>query len=137
MSSPPPARRQSLQRRPPRPPGRRPAMETIDVETEIAAAPAKIYQALSTTAGHRGWWTTDCEVGSKVGDEALFRFDAMGGGAGAITMRFRLDTLAPGQAVEMTCVGEENNPEWRGRRPAVPVCPAAARRTLAKLMSTR
>jgi uncharacterized protein YndB with AHSA1/START domain len=91
-------------------------MESITTAVDITASPAKIYEALTTTAGQRGWWTTDCEVGSKVGDEAVFRFNPMAGGTGTIEMRFRIDALVPGEKVEWTCIGEKNNPEWQGTR---------------------
>jgi uncharacterized protein YndB with AHSA1/START domain len=91
-------------------------MESITTTTDIAAAPAKIYQALTTAEGQRGWWTTDCEVGKKVGEEAAFRFNPMSGGGGTMEVRFRIDTLVPNEAVEWTCVGQQNNPEWQGTR---------------------
>jgi uncharacterized protein YndB with AHSA1/START domain len=91
-------------------------MENITSSIDIAAAPAKVYEALTTTAGQRGWWTTDCEVGNAVGEQAAFRFNPMGGGAGTMEVRFRIDALAPSETVEWTCIGQQNNPEWQGTR---------------------
>jgi uncharacterized protein YndB with AHSA1/START domain len=91
-------------------------MESINNKVEINAAPTKIYEALTTTAGNKGWWTNDCEVGKKVGDQAAFRFNPMGGGGGTMEVRFRIDTLAPGEAVQWTCIGQENNPDWQNTR---------------------
>lgn len=104
-------------------------MESIDTSIEIAGTPAAIYQALTTTAGQRGWWTTDCEVGTRVGEQAVFRFDPMGGGGGTMEVRFRIDTLAPNQAVEWTCIAQQNNPEWQGTRVAFRLRPAAPGKT--------
>jgi uncharacterized protein YndB with AHSA1/START domain len=92
-------------------------METIATSIDVQAAPARVYEAVSTTAGHRAWWTTDCEVGSKVGEPATFRFKNKDGST--MEVRFRIDKLAPGQAVEMTCVGHVNNPEWENTKLAL------------------
>jgi uncharacterized protein YndB with AHSA1/START domain len=89
-------------------------MESINTTVDIAAAPAKIYEALTTTAGIKGWWTNDCQVGSQTGEEAAFRFNPMGSGGGMMEVRFRLDRLAPGEAVQWTCIGQQNNPDWQG-----------------------
>jgi len=109
-------------------------METITTAIETAAAPTKIYEALTTTAGHRGWWTTDCEIGRKVGDPAVVRFNPMGGGSGTTEMRFRIDTLAPGEAVEWTCTGESNNPDWQGTQLAFRLRTPSAGRTTVELV---
>ena len=105
-------------------------MESINQNVEIAADPGKIYEALTTTAGNRGWWTTDCEVGSKVGEQAVFRFNHMGGGEGLTEMRFRIDKLAPNEAVEMTCVGHQNNSDWQDTRLAFRLRPAGGKTTI-------
>jgi uncharacterized protein YndB with AHSA1/START domain len=104
-------------------------MESITTSVDIAAAPARIYEAITTTAGQRGWWTTDCEVGNAVGDEAVFRFNPMGGGGGTMEVRFRIDRLAPGEAVEWTCIGQQNNPEWQGTRVSYRLRPAGTGKT--------
>jgi uncharacterized protein YndB with AHSA1/START domain len=109
-------------------------METINTTIDITASPAKIYEALTTTPGHRGWWTTDCEIGKKVGDPAVVRFNPMGGGSGTTEMQFRIDRLAPGEAVEWTCTGEKNNADWQDTRLAFRLRSAGEGRTAVELV---
>ena len=82
-------------------------METIKQTVEINAKPAEVYSALTTTEGNRAWWTKNCEVGSKVGATAVFRFEN-----GKVEMRFRIAKLADDE-VKLVCVGHENNPDWQ------------------------
>jgi uncharacterized protein YndB with AHSA1/START domain len=84
-------------------------MEAITNEVRIDSATSKVYQALSTKEGFRGWWTGDCDVDARQGGEAEFRFNQ-----GQVAMRFRFDRLDPEKAVRMTCVGNTNNEEWQG-----------------------
>jgi uncharacterized protein YndB with AHSA1/START domain len=86
-------------------------METIQNSIEIAAESRKVFDAITTTEGNKGWWTTSCEVGRKAGEQAVFRFRG-----GTIAMRFRIDRADAGKAVEWTCTGHEANPEWEGTR---------------------
>src|SRR5262245_19785262 len=76
-----------------RPETEKPTMESITTSIDIAASAEKIYRAITTTEGERAWWTTDCEVGKKVGDQATFRFDPMQGKTGTTEMRFSIDRL--------------------------------------------
>ena len=41
---------------------------------KINAAPAKVYEAISTAAGIRQWWTNDAALDPKVGGAAEFGF---------------------------------------------------------------
>ena len=81
-------------------------MNLIANTIRIAAEQSKVLEAITTTAGHRGWWSQDCEVGAGAGEEAVFRFDA-------IEVVFRIDRV-DGRGLEMTCVGERNQPDWLG-----------------------
>jgi uncharacterized protein YndB with AHSA1/START domain len=94
-------------------------MQTIQHSIEIEAAPATVHRALTTTEGNRAWWTRDCEVGSRAGDTAVFRFDD-----GKVEMRFRIDKLDPTD-VRMTCVGHVSNPDWHGTILTYRLTPAA------------
>jgi len=84
-------------------------MEAITNEVRIDSTASKVYQALSTQEGFRGWWTTDCDVDAREGGEAEFRFNQ-----GQVAMRFRFDRLDRDKAVRMTCIGHKNNEEWQG-----------------------
>jgi uncharacterized protein YndB with AHSA1/START domain len=101
-------------------------MDSIQNTIEIATSPGKVYQAITTTEGERGWWTTDCEVGARVGEQAVFRFNPMEGGGGTMELRFRIDRLEPGKAVEWTCVGQLNNPDWQDTKVSFRLAPAGA-----------
>ena len=85
-------------------------MDKIEHTTDIAAPLATVREAITTTAGHRGWWTLDCEVGAHAGERARFRF------ARANTtreIRFHIDRIDD-HGIAMTCDGADNNPEWPG-----------------------
>jgi uncharacterized protein YndB with AHSA1/START domain len=89
-------------------------MESIQNEVRIAAPAAQVYRALSTTEGHRAWWTSDCELGSRLGERAVFRFDRpQGSPPGLMEVTFRIDALEAGRRVALTCVANQNNPEWQ------------------------
>ena len=44
---------------------------SITLAADVEASPAHIFEILSTTEGHRGFWTEDCEVST---DRARFGF---------------------------------------------------------------
>jgi uncharacterized protein YndB with AHSA1/START domain len=102
-------------------------MEKIETSIDVAAPAATIYRALTTTEGHRGWWTSDCEVGGAVGQEAAFRFDPMGDVHGTMEMRFRIDRLDTDRAVALTCVGQKNNPDWQDTRLTFTLSPSGGK----------
>jgi len=49
-------------------------MKNYQCEVKIAAPVAKVYAAITTEKGLKGWWTTTCEAGAGVGARATFRF---------------------------------------------------------------
>lgn len=73
----------------------------------IDASPTKVYAAIATQKGMRGWWTADTVMGEKAGGKAEFGFDKRG-------MVFRMDItkLDSEKLVVMTCHGD--HPEWDG-----------------------
>lgn len=88
-------------------------MERITKSIDIHADPSRVFQAITTTEGERAWWTTDCEVGNKEGEAAVFRFEGK-----KMEVRFRIDRLDTNRTVEWTCVGHQNNPDWQDTRVA-------------------
>ena len=78
-------------------------------QVPIDADPAKVYAALSTSDGNRGWWTADSRVEQKVGGKAEFGFDKRG-----MVFRMSVDKLTPGKEVVMSCHGD--HPEWDGTK---------------------
>ena len=37
--------------------------QSFELDVILSAPPAKVYEALATEKGVKGWWTPDCEVG--------------------------------------------------------------------------
>ena len=72
-------------------------MKPYECKITINAPPAKVYAALTTPEGLRGWWTTDCEVGDGPGSQSTFRF-------GKTTSVVRIEKLVPQQEVRWHCV---------------------------------
>ena len=73
----------------------------------INAAPEKVFTAIATQEGMRGWWTRDATLDSKVGGKAEFGFDKRG-----TVFRMTIDELDHNHRVRMTCRGEPA--EWAG-----------------------
>src|SRR5580704_13947674 len=66
----------------------------------IEASPEKIYRAVTTEEGIRGWWTVDVKMDSRVGGKAVFGFMKH-----AVEFQMQIDTLTPGLLVQWTCIG--------------------------------
>ncbi len=80
-------------------------------EVDYAAAPATVYQALTTPDGLRGWWGTHATVGTSPGE--LIRFDW----SVSDFIELRIERLVEDREVRWTCVAQhdENLPhpdEW-------------------------
>jgi uncharacterized protein YndB with AHSA1/START domain len=75
-------------------------------EVVIAAPVRRVYEALTTREGLRGWWTDDAEMEPRVGSVAVFGF-----GNRATVFRMRIDDLVPGRRVVWSCEGEPG--EWQ------------------------
>jgi len=73
----------------------------------IEAPPAKVYAALATQSGLRGWWTADTMADDKEGGRAEFGFENR-----AMIFRMTIETLDPDRRVVWRCHGD--NPEWLG-----------------------
>ena len=73
----------------------------------IDATPDKVFAAVGTQAGMRGWWTADTQMEERVGGKAEFGFDKR-----AFIFRMTIEKLDPSRCVIMKCHGD--NPEWNG-----------------------
>jgi uncharacterized protein YndB with AHSA1/START domain len=71
-------------------------MKHFQHSLSIAASPAAVYAALTTTDGLRGWWTRDCEGAGEVGGTIHFRF-------GTCFKDMRIERLEPDRAVGWRC----------------------------------
>jgi uncharacterized protein YndB with AHSA1/START domain len=94
-------------------------MQAIHHAFDVAAPPAQVYDALTTTAGLAGWWTTDvkgaaAQVGGVVGFTFRMGFDP--------AMRVR--TLEPGLRVVWEFV--DGHPNWQGSTFEFQLEPSAA-----------
>lgn len=82
----------------------------------IAASPAAVYAALTTTEGLRDWWTQDCDGSPTVGGTIHFRFTSC-------WKDMRVELAEPGREVRWLCTGAHieaesitRPDEWVGTR---------------------
>jgi uncharacterized protein YndB with AHSA1/START domain len=87
-------------------------MFTIDSTIEIAAPLASVRSAITTEAGFRAWFAQDADFDGK---EATFRF-ARPEETRSVTLRV---DRSDASGIAMTCIANENNPEWLGTRLAI------------------
>ena len=85
-------------------------MSSIKDEVRIHATTAKVYQALTTQAGYRGWWNKAGEVAETEGAEANLHFVKEGT---PVNMRFRIDEMKKNESVHWTCL-DHDMPSWVG-----------------------
>ncbi len=82
-------------------------MADLKHQIPIKAAPEKVYAAIATQAGLRGWWTADTKADERVGGKAEFGFNKRG-----MVFRMDIETLEPAKRVVWRCHGD--HPEWAG-----------------------
>lgn len=82
-------------------------MADIAMQIDVAASPADVYTAVTSTDGVAGWWTTRNETHSVVGEVNQYWFpDA------PMSWDMRVDEAEPGASLSWHCVG--GPPEWVG-----------------------
>jgi uncharacterized protein YndB with AHSA1/START domain len=82
-------------------------MAELKHQIPVNAAPDKVYAALTTKEGLRGWWTADSTADAKQGGKAEFGFDKR-----SAVFRMTIKTLEPAKRVVWSCHGD--HPEWDG-----------------------
>jgi len=82
-------------------------MPDMHHEIEIAAPSKKVYEALTTSEGLRGWWTVDSQAEATVGSVAEFGFFNR-----ETVFRMRIDRLRPRRRIIWTCL--DGPEEWKG-----------------------
>ena len=87
-------------------------MLTIDSTIDIAAPLSSIRTAITTEAGFRAWWAQDADFDGKQG---TFRFSQP---RETRSITFRVDRCH-GSGIVMTCIADENNPDWLGTALAI------------------
>lgn len=75
---------------------------------EIKANTQKVYDALTTSEGIKGWWCKDCDIAREVGSVSVMRFDKDGT---TVEMQFKITSLQPDHGVSWTCIANPN-PAW-------------------------
>src|SRR5258708_23813117 len=75
-------------------------------EVTIAAAPDKVYKALTEQQGLEAWWTTHAVAEAKVGSTVQAHFRD-----GQIVIKMEVVTLSPAHKVEWMTL--QAIPEWR------------------------
>lgn len=91
----------------------------IKHELKINAPADKIFSAVATQNGIRGWWSRDNQVGENEGDKSLLKFDKQGT---IVEMGFQTKELVPDEKVVWECT-ENGNPAWIGTRIITEIAP--------------
>ncbi len=73
-------------------------MNDFQLNLTFNAPASRLYEALATEEGVKGWWTIFCEVSERVGGEAHFRFPKAG-----FFVKVRVATLDKDRLVEWDC----------------------------------
>ncbi len=91
-------------------------MKNYQCRVEIAASVAKVFGAITTEKGLKGWWTTTCEAGTGAGSRATFRF-------GKTHNVMRVEKLSPERELVWQCLEQHHESaelkrkdEWAGTR---------------------
>lgn len=85
-------------------------MSTIRHDLTTSASPRKVFEALTTVDGLRGWWAKNADIGKGEGATHELRFDK---GGQTVVMRFAVQALEPDRGVRWLCT-ENANPVWKG-----------------------
>ncbi|AXN40811.1 ATPase [Peribacillus butanolivorans] len=75
----------------------------------INAPAEKVYEAITTTEGFKGWWTTDAKAEPQVGSIAEFGFYNR-----KAIFQMHIDQLEPGKLVVWTA--QHDMPGWKGTK---------------------
>ena len=81
-------------------------MQSIHHVVTINASPARVYEAISTTSGLAGWWTTDVSGSAERGAVITFHF------TGEFDPRMRVTSVQSGLGVTWELAG--GHPNWDG-----------------------
>lgn len=101
-------------------------MFTIDAMIDITAPLSSVRTAVTTEAGYRAWWAEDADFD---GTRGTFRFARP---AETRSVTFHVDRCHA-NGIVMTCIAQENNPDWLGTKLAIDLAetPAGTRVRLA------
>jgi uncharacterized protein YndB with AHSA1/START domain len=85
-------------------------MNRIKEKLIVRGTPAEVFQALTTPSGYQGWWSKECQIAARPGEESKLKFNKEGN---IVNMRFRLDATEADRAVRWTCVAHDMD-SWIG-----------------------
>lgn len=85
-------------------------MSSIKEKVIVRGSTDKVFDALTSTSGYRGWWSKDCQIAEKPGAESSLKFNKNGT---IVSMRFRVDEVVPKKSVRWTCVAHDMD-SWIG-----------------------
>jgi len=74
----------------------------------IAASAEKIYRAITTEEGIKGWWTIDVKMDTHAGGKAVFGFEKH-----SVVFQMRIEQLTPPSLVSWKCE-DGSSPDWIG-----------------------
>ncbi|MDM5155058.1 SRPBCC domain-containing protein [Bacillus sp. DX1.1] len=75
----------------------------------INATSEKVYEAITTAEGFKGWWTTDAKAEPQIGSIAEFGFYNR-----QAVFQMHIDQLEPGKLVAWTA--QHDMPGWKGTK---------------------
>lgn len=75
----------------------------------IEAAPAAVFNALTTSEGLRGWWTADSQAEPRAGGKTELGFHDR-----STVFRMKIAEFKPSRHLVWECVGDDE--EWTGTR---------------------
>src|SRR4051812_13845863 len=81
-----------------------PFMKNIKEKLIVRGSAPKVFEALTEQSGYTGWWSKDCQIAHRPGEESSLKFNKEGN---VVSMRFRLDEVVPDRSVRWTCVGHD------------------------------
>ena len=93
---------------------------------KIRVPPPRVYEALTSPAGIRAWWTRDADLDAQVGGVGEFRFSSQA----AVVTQVRIAELVPPARVAWE-VTASFRPEWIGTRLTFDLRPEGSDTTLA------
>ena len=84
---------------------------TAELRVRIAAPVDDVFDALTTTDGLSGWWTTLVSGSSSRGGQLRFEFEGV-----AETITMRVDEAIRPRRLTWHCLGHSGQAEWAGTR---------------------
>lgn len=83
---------------------------SLEHNFKINASADKVYDAVATDHGIKGWWCKDSEVAESENGPITLNFVKDGN---PVAMKFKVDELSPNKKVKWTCT-DNGNPAWVG-----------------------